>query len=82
MAHLNSVFPMMIALFDPGHLLINLRQDGHRALPWSYNSVMVQSRRYKVAQVVQLELDAGMRWEQTGGSWQFNGVTSCCRVVM
>jgi hypothetical protein len=60
MAHLNSVFPMMIALFNLGHLLINLHQDGHRPLPWSYNSVMVQSQRYKVAQVVQLELDTGM----------------------
>ena len=44
----------MIALFDPGHLPM---QDGHRALLWPYNSVVVQFWRYKFTRVVQLELD-------------------------
>jgi len=49
---------MMIALFDPGHLPIDLCQDGRRALLWPYNSVVMQFLRCKVARVVRLELDA------------------------
>ena len=56
--HLNSVFPMMIALFDPNYLPIDLCQDSLHALLWLYKSVVVQFWIYKVAQVVRLELDA------------------------
>jgi hypothetical protein len=58
MAHLNSVFPMMIALFDPGHLPIDLCQDCRSALLGPYNRIVVQSQRHKIARVVGLELDS------------------------
>ena len=34
--YLNSVFPMMIALFDPDYLPIDLCQDSLHALLWPY----------------------------------------------
>ena len=40
-AHLHSVFPMMIAFFDPGHLLTDMCQDCCSALLGSDNGVMV-----------------------------------------
>ena len=56
--HLHSVFPMVIALSDPGHLPIDLRQDCRSALLGSHNS-LVGYRRHKVTIVVtRLELDS------------------------
>ena len=57
-AHLHSVLPMMIALFDPGHLSIDLSQDCCSALLGAHNGV-VRYRRHKIPIVVAwLELDS------------------------
>jgi hypothetical protein len=49
---------MMIALFNPGHLPIDLSQDRRSALLGAHNGVMVRYRRQKITIVVaRLELD-------------------------
>lgn len=57
MAYLNSIFPMVIALFDPNHLPIDLCQDCRSTLLWTYNRVVVWSGRYKVTIIARPEFD-------------------------
>ena len=56
-AYLNSIFPMVIPLFDPNHLPIDLCQDCRSTLLGTYNRVMVRSGRYKVTIVARPEFD-------------------------
>ena len=50
-AHLHSFFPMVIALSDPGHLLIDLCQDCRSTLLGAHNSLMGY-RRHKITIIV------------------------------
>jgi hypothetical protein len=49
--HLNPVFAMVIALFNPCHLPIYLFTDGHSILR-AYNGTIVCSRRHEIAQML------------------------------
>lgn len=51
-AYLDSIFPMVIALFDPGHLAIDLREDRRCTFLRTNDGVVVWRRRYKIAVVV------------------------------
>jgi hypothetical protein len=58
MARLDSVFPMMVAVFDPSHLPVDLCQNCRSALLWANDGVIVWSRRHEIASIVAcLELD-------------------------
>jgi hypothetical protein len=43
---------MVIALFDPGHLAIDLGEDRRSTFPWTNYGVEVRRRRHEVAIVV------------------------------
>ena len=57
-AHLHSVFPMVIALSDPGHLPIDLCQDCRSALLGAHNSLVGYWRHKITIVVARLELDS------------------------
>jgi len=56
---LDPVFPMMIALFNPGHFPIDLGQNRCSAFLGAYDGIRVRRRRYKLAVVVALNSDTG-----------------------
>ena len=40
--YLDSIFPMVIALLDPGHLAIDLCEDRRCTLLWTYDGIVMR----------------------------------------